>query len=61
MSRGRGIDQLRDDANPTALPTNAARQNIVDTEFPGDTANIGSFAPILKARIAGDDEQFGES
>ena len=42
------------------LATNTALEHVPDTQLAADLANIGRLALVLKARVAGDDEQFGE-
>ena len=48
------------DANAVAAPPYAAFEHVAHPQFAPDLADIGCFALVLEAGVAGDDEQLGE-
>src|SRR5919106_2851114 len=57
MLAGFGVDQLAGDADAAARRSDAALQDIANSEVPGDLPDIDGFALVNEARIPGDDEE----
>jgi hypothetical protein len=61
MGAGRGVDKLGSDADAVAGAANAALQHdVARAKFGRDLPHIDGLTLVPEARVAGDDEQFGE-
>jgi len=61
MGPGDGIDELRADTNAVAELANAALQHVTHPKLASHLPDVDGPALVLKARIAGDDQQFGKA
>ena len=60
MRAGAGVDELRGDPEPLAVPLDAALEHVLDPKLSAHLAHIVRLALVDEARIAGDDEQLAE-
>ena len=61
VGAGRGIDELRRDADAIAGAADAAFEDVTDAKLATDLPDVRRLAFVLEARVAGDDEQLGEA
>src|SRR3979490_1098438 len=61
MGAGGGVDQLGADADAVAGAANAALQDVARAKLAPDLTHVDGLALVPEARIAGDDEQLGET
>jgi len=52
---------MRGDTHAAVMAAEAAFQHVAHTEFAADLPDVDRFAFVLKARVAGDDEEFREA
>ncbi len=61
MRPGRGVNQLRRDADAAVCLPDAALEHVANAKFAGDLPDIDRSAFIDEAGISGDDQQIGET
>ena len=61
VGAGRGLDELRRDADALAAPPNAPLKQVACTQLPPDLPEIDRLALVLEGGIAPDDDKLGES